>query len=98
MGFAEHFAEDRRLVTLRILERAEGYRANEYLLQTALAGFGHSVSRDRVRTDLEWLREQGLVTLERAGSMTVGTLTERGADVAAGRASVPGVKRPAPGG
>lgn len=97
MSFAEHFAQDRRLTVLKILEGAQGYRANEYLLQTALAGFGHSVSRDRVRTDLEWLREQGLVTLEQIGSMSVGVLTERGADVATGRAAVPGVKRPAPG-
>lgn len=96
-SFAELHAEHRRLATLLILEREVAYRANEYLLQTALARDGHSVSRDRVRTDLEWLREQGLVTVEQVGSMSVAVLTERGADVAAGRASVPGVKRPAPG-
>lgn len=96
-SFAEHFAEDRRLVALRILEKSPGYQANEFVIHAMLASHGHSVSRDLVRTDLAWLAEQGLVTLTRAGAMQIATLAERGADAAAGRTTVPGVKRPAPG-
>lgn len=100
MSFAEHLAEDRRLVHLRLLAEAPGYAANESLLHTALSRFGHHVSRDQVRGDLAWLAEQGLVTAESIGpgiGLVVATITRRGLDAAHGRATVPGVKRPAPG-
>ncbi len=89
--------EDRRLVILRTLEEDPGYSMNESVIQSVLASFGHNVSRDRVRQDLAWLAEQGLVRLETVVSVQVATLTGRGADVATGRARVPGVKRPSPG-
>ncbi|MCS4503881.1 hypothetical protein NYO91_07295 [Arhodomonas aquaeolei] len=97
MSYAQLVTEDRRLVLLKLLAESEGYTANEHLLATALPGFGHSVSHDRVRTDLDWLAEQGLVTVERPGEVHVATLTTRGSDVAFGRARIAGVKRPAPG-
>jgi Fe2+ or Zn2+ uptake regulation protein len=97
MSYANLITEDRRLVLLRLLAESEGYSANEYLLATALPGFGHNASHDRVRTDLDWLAEQDLVRVERPGEVYVATLTGRGADVAAGRARVAGVKRPLPG-
>ena len=89
--------EDRRLVILRILEEDPGYSQNESVLQTCLDALGHSVSRDRVVTDLTWLAEQGLVTIEDVVSVKVASLTSRGSDVARGRGTAPGVKRPAPG-
>lgn len=96
-SFAEHFAEDRRLTILKLLAAAPEYTANEFLLQSALAGHGHSVALDRLRTDLSWLAEQDLVAVSSINAMTIARLTTRGADTAAGRATVPGVKRPAPG-
>ncbi len=87
---------DRRLVILRILEEDPGYSQNESVLQTCLDALGHGVSRDRVVTDLTWLAEQGLVTIEDVMSVKVATLTPRGADAATGRATIPGVKRPGP--
>jgi Fe2+ or Zn2+ uptake regulation protein len=96
--FAEHLAEDRRLVILRLLEQAPGYQLNASVLHSGLDRIGHDVSRDVLRTDLAWLAEQGLVTLDHlAEGVTVATLTERGLDAAHGRAIIPGVKRPAPG-
>lgn len=95
-NFAEHFAEDRRLVILKVIEGAPGYTANEFILQATLARFGHSVPLDRIRTDLAWLAEQDLVTVSGA-KLNVATATPRGLDVAAGRATLPGVKRPQPG-
>jgi Fe2+ or Zn2+ uptake regulation protein len=88
--------EDRHLVILRILEEDPGYSQNEAVLQTCLAALGHNVSRDRVVTDLTWLAEQGLVTIDEVVNVKVATLTARGADTAQGRATVPGVKRPSP--
>lgn len=95
--YAEHFAEDRRLCILKILADAPEYSANDYLLQAALRNHGHSVSLDLVRTDLAWLQEQGLLMIAGAQAIRVAQLTTRGLDVSAGRASVPGVKRPMPG-
>ncbi len=95
MNYADIIIPDQRLVILRALEQDLGYSHNESILQDILGKFGHQVSRDKVRTLLGWLQEQGLVTYEILHSGTyVASLTTRGADVATGRAVVPGVKRP----
>ncbi|RLM23652.1 hypothetical protein BIY29_10140 [Brenneria alni] len=98
MKYQDFLREDRRLVILRILSELPGYRANSSLIYSALVQFGHSPSRDQVKSELRWLEEQGLVSIEDVGPVLVATETERGADVAAGRATVPGVKRPGAGG
>ncbi len=95
--FQQHIAEDQRLVILRLLLEAQGYDLNSAILQTALAQFGHRPSRDQLHTALTWLSEQGLVTVHTTASIMVATLTSKGADVAEGRAHVPGVKKPSPG-
>lgn len=96
MSWNEYVTEDRRLAILRTLDCAEGYSMNESVLQAALERLGHKVSRDRVRTDIAWLAEQGLVESELVanGTVTVAKLTTRGQDVAAARTVHPGVKRP----
>lgn len=96
MSFAEVVTADIRLVMLRALAEDTGYSHNESVLQSVLEVFGHCISRDRIRTELSWLAEQGLVTLRDAAGYLVATLTGRGGDVAAGRVTVPGVKRPRP--
>ena len=65
-------------------------------LETVLGQWGHDPSRDQVKGELRWLEEQRLVKIEDVGNgaVLVARLTERGADVAAGRARVDGVKRP----
>ncbi len=95
-GFAELLAADIRLVILRALQEDPGYSHNESVLHGVLGALGHNVGRDRVRTELAWLAEQGLVATEHVCGVTVATLTQRGADVALGHAHVPGVKRPGP--
>ncbi len=92
--YAEFLRQDMRLVLLRLLEEMPAYRANSSVLNAALDNFGHSVSRDVVKTELHWLSEQGAVSLEDIGPVLVATLTERGHDIATGKARVPGVKRP----
>lgn len=96
-SFERLLTEDRRLMILRLLAEDPGYQANVYVLRPALEAVGHTVSHDRLEADLAWLAEQGLVTVGEAAHVTVGRLTARGADVASGRATVPGVKRPEPG-
>lgn len=93
MSMMELLDQDRRLVMLRSLVDIGG-EANESILQDCLDAYGHRVSRDQVRTHINWLAEQGLVTNEPVGSYFVASLTGRGQDVAEGRSTVPGVKKP----
>ena len=95
MSFADLIAKDIRLVMLRCMAE-DGNSLNESMLQTLLDMFGHSVSRDRVRTELRWLEEQGLIQVAEVVDVLVGRLTGRGADVAEGRCRVDGVKCPRP--
>ena len=86
-----------RLILLRSMEEAPGYSLNESILHTVVGRFGLNVSRDVIKTELSWLREQGLIRTEEVVGYYVATLTTRGADVATGRSSIPGVERPSPG-
>ena len=94
MSFADYLRKDVRLVTLRVLSEMPSYRANSSVVAGLMDQFGHSVTRDQIKTELRWLEEQGMVTIEQAGSVLVATLTERGQDVAEGRAVVDGIARP----
>ena len=96
-SFSELLTEDMRLVILRCLNEDRCYSLNDSMLHSMLNVLGHHCSRDKVRTELAWLADQGLVTVSVVVNVQVATLTERGADVAVGRATVPGVKRPRPG-
>ena len=95
--FAELQAENRRCATLRFLAEDADYAMNTSLLQSALEAVGHGVSRDCVNADAAWLEEQGLVSCEYVSGIVVVKISQRGIDVAEGRAIVPGVKRPGPG-
>ncbi|MDO8776213.1 MAG: ArsR family transcriptional regulator [Burkholderiaceae bacterium] len=97
MSFQKTITEDRRLSLLLVLAETPGYSANAFLLRDAIGQiYGHSASIDQVCGDIAWLAEQALVTARAAGDVTLATMTARGADVAAGRAVVPGVKKPMP--
>ncbi len=96
MPFNDLLISDIRLVILRALEQDLGYSHNESIIHSVVEKFGHRCSRDLIRTQLAWLREQQLVTIEDVAGYMVAAITQRGADVACGRASVPGVKRPNP--
>ncbi len=92
--YADYLRHDIRLVVLRLLVEMTAYRANSSVLTMALDSYGHALSRDQVKTELHWLAEQGALTIYDVGPVLVATLTERGQDIAAGRARVPGIKRP----
>lgn len=96
MNFSALLDADIRLVVLRTLAEDSDYSQNEYVLGDVLALFGHRVSRDKLRTELAWLAEQSLITIEETGGVMVTRLTSRGADVACGAGTCPGVKRPRP--
>lgn len=96
MSYSEHHARHVRLTVLRLLAAQPGYGANDSVLLDSLAAYGFRLPRDRVRTEIAWLAEQGLVTSEDVDGLLIVTVTRRGLDVAAGLATVPGVQRPSP--
>lgn len=94
MSIQQILDAQQRLVILRSLLDIGG-AANESILNDCLDQLGTGrVTRDRVKTLLAWLEGQGLVRIERLATVQVAHLTGRGQDVAEGRATVPGVKKP----
>lgn len=96
MSFQEFLREERRLVILRLLADMPGYQANSSVLAGQLDRIGVPSTRDQVNTELDWLAEQGLIRVESLDFVRLATITSRGAEVAAGKALVTGVKRPSP--
>ena len=94
-AYRHRVTEDLRLAILQVLDGAGG-ETNRRILGSELPGTGHRIGADRLRTELAWLAEQGLVCLDDPAAPLVATLTERGSDAAHGRIAVPGVRRPAP--
>lgn len=90
---------DQRLALLQALVACNN-DANQNILQTCLAQYGHNISMDLVRNHMLWLEEQGLVRINRldagASKLFVATITQRGLDVANGLSVVDGVKKPNP--
>ena len=88
---------DQRLALLQALVACNN-DANQNILQTCLAQFGHNISMDLVRNHMLWLEEQGLVRISRLDTdrLFVATITQRGLDVANGVSVVDGVKKPNP--
>ena len=95
-NFSDVITADIRLVILRFLMESDGdYRLNSSILHKLLdMKAGYTTPRDKMVTELNWLKEQGYITLEESGNIYIATLTQRGLDVASGSARVPGVARP----
>lgn len=61
----------------------------------AASGGAHQPSGELLRAELRWLAERGLVTVRSiGGALDAAAITERGADVAAGRQRLTGVAWP----
>ena len=101
MSLADEFAPVHdahlRLAVLQLLDAMPGYCANDAVLWQAVDALGLRCTRDQMRGHLTWLAEQRLATvIDMHAGMQVATLSERGADVAAGRSVIAGVQRPTP--
>ncbi|WP_029890943.1 VpaChn25_0724 family phage protein [Polycyclovorans algicola] len=97
MSYRDTLAEHIRICLLRLLEEASDYEQNNSILSDGTALFGLRATRDMVNTELAWLAEQGLITLNKiTATISIARLTNRGLDVATGRAHCPGVKRRGP--
>lgn len=95
MSFENHLKEEMRLVLLRLLNELPSYRGNSSTLHSGLEHWGLSFSRDQVKTELYWLKEQGCIEIELDNpDVVVVKLIERGQDVVKNRARISGIKRP----
>ena len=86
----------RRLAILRFLKDCDGYAANGSIIRDVLNGVGVTSTTDQVTSELAWLKEQGLITLDDLGALLLATATTRGVEIAQGIASHPDVQRPSP--
>lgn len=100
MSLADQFAPqhdaDIRLAILKLLEGQSDGSASDAVLAEAVNALRLVCSRDKLREHLFWLANQGVVhTLDmRAKSgLVIATLTEKGYDIALGRATMAGVAR-----
>ena len=93
---ATHTA-DLRLAILQVLNEDTG-EENDLILAAYLERIGHTPGVQQLRDNLAWLAEQRCVRLAALGSggAVRAALTTKGADVARGRVSVPGILRPEP--
>ena len=96
MSYAKIIQEHLRITILRMLNDDPNYTTNESIITEYAPDFGVFPSRDQVRSELAWLRDQGLVRYKDDNGIIIASITQRGADVAKGRTTVPGVKRPSP--
>lgn len=82
----------RRAIMSLLLYDAD-YRLSVDMLEMVLDAAGHNLTRDQIETEAAWLDEQGYVTRERpAMGLVVVALTDRGLEIARGKARVPGIR------
>lgn len=93
--YSEHRRKHRRLSCLIGLAGSEQRRASDSELWEIVSDFVPS-TRDQIRTELLWLRDNGFVTLREIATILMATITEAGADMAAGRRTDPRIATPSP--
>lgn len=96
MSWPEFETAHLRLTILRYLADDAEYTINESLLTVLVERMGFTPSRDKMRTELRWLEEQEVLTIEVIGDLYIATLNQRGLDVARGRTAIDGVEKPSP--
>lgn len=95
--YLEELRQHARIAILRMLEDAPQHTSNVSMMASLLPQMGIGFTRDQTTSEVNWLKEQGLATVEDHGNFIVATATVRGVEVAQGLVKHPGVKRPRPG-
>lgn len=97
MSYQETLREHARIAILRLMEDAPGYTHNVSMITDLLRVAGITYTRAQVEGEVQWLREQGMLTVETHAGFIVATATVRGVEVAQGVTTYPGIRRPRPG-
>ena len=93
MSYQTIIAKEQRLLILQALQQDTDYRVNDIMLQAWLEEMGMDTSMDKLHTEMQWLEEQGMLTIEHIKSMQIATITQRGLDLANGKSRNQGVAR-----
>jgi CTP-dependent riboflavin kinase len=97
MALLEVKTEHQRISILVALKESSNYGANSSMLADVLKRYSLGCSRDQLKTLLNWLEQNGYITLDKLTENTwVARVTQSGIDVAEGISVVPGIKRPGP--
>lgn len=97
MSYQDKMREAWRLELLKLLNSLPSYKAGQYFLyQCMTTGDLPPPSADQVETELHWMKDQGYVELSAVADMQEAKITQRGIDIAEGRAIAPGVARVRP--
>ena len=94
MSYKDEIERARRLAILMALYMAAGYTLSARALRTQVEAIGYITSADKLMQEVAWLDEMGYVEQLELDAVR---LTERGSDIATGRMTAPGVRRPDPG-
>ncbi|WP_048646589.1 hypothetical protein [Nitratireductor soli] len=86
--------EQARLIILKALAAQVDEQLNSDLMIHELAPFGIRRDRAWVHDEFAWLAEHGAITVTRAGSVLVATLTGKGHRHLSREIAVEGIKRP----
>ena len=90
-------SEHRRITILIALKNSDEYGANTSMLADVLRMYALGCSRDQLKTELNWLKQNGYVTIQELSENTwIASITQSGIDVAEGNSTVPGIRRPGP--
>ena len=93
MSYKETIAKEQRLLILQALQQDTDYRVNDIMLQAWLEEMGMNPSMDKLHTEMQWLEEQDMLTIEHIKTMQIATITQRGLDLASGKSRNQGVAR-----
>jgi hypothetical protein len=95
MNIIELENQEYRRDIIALLEQDSDYAMSELILKKAVQALGNPIAKDRLRSQLQWLKEQALITVSILVDTDLHTakLTYLGEDVANGRATVPGIAR-----
>lgn len=92
MTFREKLNASSRRSILSFLAYDADYKLNDKQLRECFDGIGESVTADSLHNHLRWLEEQGFVSLDKVSIFTIVALTDRGLDIALGKARAEGVR------
>lgn len=96
-SYEDVLRKHRRLLLLELLSGAGDYKINEMILRQMVGTRLTATSKDLLRSELQWLEEQGLITIEKVEDLWITKVVQRGLDVVSGAAKVPGITKPGPG-
>ncbi len=92
MNLQEIQNQDHRRSILWFLLYDSDYQLSEVMLKQCFDAHGKSISSDLLKTQGQWLCEQGLTNSKNINGIDYIALTDRGLDVAKGNVRIAGVR------